>query len=106
MADPVNASAPAPDQPPVPEGMLYMGANSVARWYIEFGFAEGKPCLLAKQVFLDAPKQASPISRQLAAGRIFFSLKQLEMLMQIRHGVEVSLSDADRVRVALHLAGR
>jgi hypothetical protein len=110
-------AAPPPGSPPdampaaspsfdIPEGMIYVGANSVARWFIELGFTEGKPCLLAKQVFVDAPKTESAITRQLAAGRIFFSLKQLEMLMNIRHHIEVTMPDYERVRIAAHLGSR
>jgi|GEM_PF-3332679 len=106
MSDPANSLPPEASAPPafdVPEGMIYIGSNSVARWFVELGFSEGKPCLLARQVFIDAPKNQSAITRQLAAGRIFFSLKQLELLMPIRHHMDVNLPDYERVRIAAHL---
>jgi hypothetical protein len=105
MTDPVNKLSAVPEEPAfeVPEGTIYIGSNSVARWFIELGFNQGKPCLLAKQVFLDAPKNQTAISRQLAAGRVFFSLKQLEMLMQVRHHMEINVPDYERVRIAAHL---
>ncbi len=105
MTDPANNLSAAPTEPAfdVPEGTIYIGANTVSRWFIELGFSQGKPCLLAKQVFLDAPKNQTAISRQLAAGRVFFSLKQLEMLMQVRHHIEINVPDYERVRIAAHL---
>jgi hypothetical protein len=105
MTDPANKLAPdALDADfQIPEGTIYIGSNSVARWFIELGFNQGKPCLLAKQVFVDAPKNQTAISRQLAAGRVFFSLKQLEMLMQVRHHMEVNVPDFERTRIAAHL---
>ncbi|MCA3260310.1 MAG: hypothetical protein ING44_00090 [Telmatospirillum sp.] len=105
MTDPANKLSAVPAEPAfeVPEGTIYIGSNSVARWFIELGFNQGKPCLLAKQVFLDAPKNQTAISRSLAAGRVFFSLKQLEMLMQVRHHMEINVPDYERVRIAAHL---
>jgi hypothetical protein len=39
----------------------------------------------------------------LAGGRLFFSVKQLEMVMQMRHAFEVSLASGDRMRIDRHL---
>jgi hypothetical protein len=84
---------------------IYIGSNSVAQWFVTLGDSENKPCLVAHQVFIDAPKQMNAVARQLASGRLFFSLRQLETLMQIRHGVEVSLADSDRMRIDRHMRG-
>jgi hypothetical protein len=84
---------------------IYIGSNSVAQWFVTLGESESKPCLVAHQVFIDAPKQMNAVARQLASGRLFFSLKQLETLMQIRHGVEVTLADSDRMRIDRHMRG-
>ncbi|MBI3505842.1 MAG: hypothetical protein HY059_13455 [Proteobacteria bacterium] len=84
---------------------IYIGSNSVAQWFVTLGDSEGKPCLIAHQVFIDAPKQMNIVARQLSTGRLFFSLKQLETLMQIRHGVEVTLADSDRMRIDRHMRG-
>jgi hypothetical protein len=82
---------------------IYIGSNSVAQWFLTLGQAEGKPCLVAHQVFTDAPKQMNVVARQLAGGRLFFSVKQLEMVMQMRHAFEVSLASGDRTRIDRHL---
>lgn len=82
---------------------IYIGSNSVAQWFVTLGENEGKRCLVAHQVFIDAPKQMNAVARQLATGRLFFSLKQLETLMLVRHGVEVSLVGSDRQRIEHHL---
>ena len=82
---------------------IYIGSNSVAQWFVTLGENEAKPCLVAHQVFIDAPKQMNAVARQLASGRLFFSLKQLETLMQVRHGVEVTLADSDRMRIDRHM---
>jgi len=84
---------------------IYIGSNSVAQWFVTLGQNEGKPCLVAHQVFIDAPKQMNLVARQLATGRLFFSLKQLETLMAIRHSVEVTLADSDRTRIDRHMRG-
>jgi hypothetical protein len=84
---------------------IYIGSNSVAQWFITLGDSDAKPCLIAHQVFIDAPKQMNAVARQLATGRLFFSLKQLETLMQIRHSVEVTLADSDRIRIDRHMRG-
>lgn len=84
---------------------IYIGSNSVAQWFVTLGDSENKPCLIAHQVFIDAPKQMNAVARQLASGRLFFSLKQLETLMHIRHGVEVTLADSDRMRIDRHMRG-
>jgi hypothetical protein len=105
MTDPANILSALPAEPAfeIPEGTIYIGSNSVARWFVELGFNQGKPCLLAKQVFLDAPKNQTPILRQLTAGRVFFSLRQLELLMQVRHRIDFNVPDVERVRIAAHL---
>jgi hypothetical protein len=82
---------------------IYIGSNSVAQWFLTLGMAEGRPCLVAHQVFIDAPKQMNLVARQLAGGRLFFSVKQLELVMQMRHALEVSLASGDRVRIERHL---
>ena len=82
---------------------IYIGANSVARWFLTLGQSEGKPCLVAHQVFVDAPKQMNLMARSLAGGRLFFTLEQLETTMQIRHGVEVALTPGDRICIDRHL---
>jgi hypothetical protein len=84
---------------------IYIGSNSVAQWFVTLGDSDSKPCLVAHQVFIDAPKQMNAVARQLASGRLFFSLKQLETLMQVRHGVEVTLADSDRMRIDRHMRG-
>ncbi|MBI1244295.1 MAG: hypothetical protein GC202_04750 [Alphaproteobacteria bacterium] len=84
---------------------IYIGSNSVAQWFVTLGESEGRPCLIAHQVFIDAPKQMNAVARQLASGRLFFSLKQLETLMLIRHGVEISLAESDRQRIERHIWG-
>lgn len=83
---------------------IYVGSNSVAQWFLTLGQAEGKPCLIAHQVFVDAPKQMNLVARKLAGGRLFFSIKQLETMMQLRHGFEVSLTPGDRLCIDRHLA--
>jgi hypothetical protein len=82
---------------------IYIGANSVARWFLTLGQSNGKPCLVAHQVFVDAPKQMNAVARNLAGGRQFFSVKQLETMMQLRHGFEVSFTAGDRMNVERHL---
>ena len=82
---------------------IYIGSNSVAQWFLPLGQSDGKPCLVAHQVFADAPKQMNLVARQLAGGRLFFSLKQLETIMQLRHGLEVSLTPGDRMQIERHL---
>ncbi len=84
---------------------IFIGSNSVAQWFVTLGESEGKPCLVAHQVFIDAPKQMNAVARQLASGRLFFSLKQLETLMLIRHSVEITLADSDRQRIDRHIRG-
>jgi hypothetical protein len=84
---------------------IFIGSNSVAQWFVTLGQNEGKPCLVAHQVFIDAPKQMNLVARQLATGRLFFSLKQLETLMAIRHGVELCLAESDRNRIDRHMRG-
>jgi hypothetical protein len=83
---------------------IYIGSNSVAQWFLTLGQAEDKPCLIAHQVFVDAPKQMNLVARKLAGGRLFFSIKQLETMMQLRHGFEVSLTPGDRLCIDRHLA--
>lgn len=82
---------------------IYIGSNSVAQWFLTLGQSDGKPCLVAHQVFVDAPKQMNLVARKLAGGRLFFSLKQLETMMQIRHGLEVTLTPGDRMCIERHL---
>lgn len=84
---------------------IYIGSNSVAQWFVTLGESEGKPCLVAHQVFIDAPKQMNAVARQLATGRLFFSMKQLETLMLIRHGMDLSLAASDRQRIERHMRG-
>jgi len=82
---------------------IYIGSNSVAQWFLTLGQSDGKPCLVAHQVFVDAPKQMNVVARKLTGGRLFFSLKQLETMMQIRHGLEVTLTPGDRMSIERHL---
>ena len=84
---------------------IYIGSNSVAQWFLTLGQSDGKPCLVAHQVFVDAPKQMNLVARELAGGRLFFSLMQLETVMQIRHGLEVTLTPSDRMCIERHLRG-
>ena len=80
---------------------IYIGSNSVAQWFLTLGQSDGKPCLVAHQVFVDAPKQMNLVARE----RLFFSLMQLETVMQIRHGLEVTLTPSDRMCIERHLRG-
>jgi hypothetical protein len=82
---------------------IFIGSNSVAQWFVTLGEADGKPCLVAHQVFLDAPKQMNAVARQLSGGRLFFSLKQLETLMALRHGLDVALANSDRMLIERHM---
>ena len=49
---------------------IYIGSNSVAQWFLTLGQSDGKPCLVAHQVFVDAPKQMNLVAREL--GGCFF----------------------------------
>ena len=110
-----NTSAPhsppaaAPATPEAPRTLIndriFIGSNSVAQWFVTLGAHEGKPVLLAHQVFIDAPKHMGAVARQLAAGRIFGSMKQLETMMSLRHSFDVAVSDGERMRIDRHLKG-
>jgi hypothetical protein len=84
---------------------IFIGSNSVAQWFVTLGHHEGKPVLIAHQVFVDAPKHMGDVARTLAAGRLFFSLKQVETMMSLRHNFEVAVSDGERLRIERHLKG-
>jgi hypothetical protein len=104
------AAAPQSAQPASAETLvndrIFIGANSVAQWFVTLGHHEGKPALVAHQVFVDAPKHMSAVARTLAAGRLFFSLKQLETVMSLRHSFEIAVSDGERLRIERHLKGQ
>jgi hypothetical protein len=101
-----TATQASPDSPrTLINDRIFIGSNSVAQWFVTLGTHEGKPVLLAHQVFLDAPKHMSAVARQLAAGRIFHSMKQLETMMSLRHSFEVAVSDGERMRIDRHLKG-
>ena len=106
---PQNPQAAAPAAPDASRTLIndriFIGANSVAQWFVTLGAHEGKPVLLAHQVFIDAPKHMGAVARQLAAGRIFGSMKQLETMMSLRHSFEVAVSDGERMRIDRHLKG-
>lgn len=84
---------------------IFIGSNSVAQWFVTLGHHEGKPVLIAHQVFIDAPKHMGAVARTLAQGRLFFSLKQIETMMSLRHNFEVAVSDGERLRIERHLRG-
>ncbi|MFM7347697.1 MAG: hypothetical protein ACKO1J_20285 [Tagaea sp.] len=106
-------SSPAPQSPAPAEqpaetlvnDRIFIGSNSVAQWFITLAHQEGKPVLIAHQVFIDAPKHMSTVARTLAQGRLFFSLKQVETMMSLRHNFEVAVSDGERLRIERHLRG-
>lgn len=105
------APAPQPDAAPpsaaetLVNDRIFIGSNSVAQWFVTLGQHEGKPVLIAHQVFIDAPKHMGVVARTLAAGRLFFSLKQVETMMSLRHNFEVAVSDGERLRIERHLKG-
>lgn len=108
----VAQSAPTPQPEPTPQPAetlvnerIFIGSNSVAQWFVSLGHHEGKPVLIAHQVFIDAPKSMNAVARTLAAGRLFFSLKQIETMMSLRHNFEVAVSDGERLRIERHLKG-
>lgn len=119
QAVPATTPASVPQQPapqaPVPSAAqpeeklvndrIFIGSNSVAQWFITLGTHEGKPALVAHQVFIDAPKHMSAVARTLAQGRLFFSMKQLETMMSLRHNLEVAVSNGERLRIDRHLRG-
>lgn len=84
---------------------IFIGSNSVAQWFVTLGTHEGKPALVAHQVFIDAPKHMGAVARTLAKGRLFFSMRQLETMMSLRHNLDVAVSEGDRLRIARHLRG-
>lgn len=101
---PQNEATPQPAETLVNE-RIFIGSNSVAQWFLTLGHHEGKPVLIAHQVFTDAPKHMGSVARTLAAGRLFFSLKQVETMMSLRHNFEVAVSDGERLRIERHLRG-
>lgn len=96
------AATPAPADTLVNE-RIFIGSNSVAQWFVTLGHHEGKPVLIAHQVFIDAPKSMTTVAKTLAQGRLFFSLKQVETMMSLRHNFEVAVSDGERLRIERHL---
>lgn len=103
-ASPPSPPASQPEETLVND-RIFIGSNSVAQWFVTLGHHEGKPVLIAHQVFIDAPKSMTAVAKTLAQGRLFFSLKQVETMMSLRHNFEVSVSDGERLRIERHLKG-